>query len=810
MRPLLYNAPPIPYNQRPSGCTGCIFGGMKVGGRGPEDSPFVIVGESPGSQELHRGYPFVGPSGKLLDETLAKAGLPENVEPRYINAIQCFPRKKEPEIMQQAVAACQSRLIDEIKKYPRKVILALGGPASASLTGNPNIKITRVRGQVIESPLAEHGIVLAVHPAYLMRQGYGYTEWEKDLGKAIDLLQDKKPKEWVPPTWSVVAHKYEYAALVNRAIKQPFIAGDIETSDLDYLEGFIISQGITYDGQHVYIIPNKLLWDCEGLTKRLHEHPGPRWIWQNGKFDVKWFRGEGILARVDEDTMLQSYALDERRGIHDLDQIAFRELGAPAHKGVLDQYLGHLKKADRSYAKVPRPVLYQYQAYDIAKTFQMFFTQQERVNKDPHTSKLYHRVLIPASECLTNVEMEGLALDPEQVASNLKLCDQELAEVTESIQPYALKHLGAPINIASPAQLSNLLVKMGLAKPGDSTDADAIIAIQRKTDHSIVRPIQKFRKVAKRKGTYVAPALSWLSPDGKVHQSFLLNGASTGRLACRDPNMQNMERGPFVRRQFIADPGEWLVEADLNQAELRSLAIMSGDPTLLRIYREGKTSIHKVTCEAFFGHNGKELPELSELENAIRHDQYMRAKAVNFGIVYGRSAYTLAEEFDIPLKEAQRYIDTWFARYPVAHAFIKECRAYPVKNKTMITVFGRKKRWGVVSHDNLNAMQNEAANYPHQSTASDINLTAAVELQPILKERWNARICNLVHDSIYFKIRQDRQALDEALTKVFEVMERVPKDWGLTIVPFVADAKFGDRWDAGSMHDWHPPMKETA
>jgi DNA polymerase-1 len=734
----------------------------------------------------------------MLETILAKVGLPPHIKPLILNAIQCFPKVKDDDRMPRAVSICHERLINQIRAHPRKVILALGQHAAVSLTGITNIKITRVRGQVIPTSLAKHGVVLAVHPAFLMKQGGGgYSEWQRDLKKAVLLAQDRPPDVWEPPTYRVIKTIPEYAAFVHKAIKQPYLTGDIETSGFDFLSDWMISHGVTWNGEHVYIIPNRLIWRAESLTRRLMESRGPRWIWQNGKFDVKFFRAEGIRARVDEDTMLQSYALNETRGLHDLDQIALRELGAPHHKAELDQYLKRYKKADRSYALVPREALYKYQAYDIAKTHQIFFAQQPRITKDPHLSKLYRRVLIPASEMLAEVELEGILLDPEVVATNDKLCKDEIEAEVAKIQPYAIKYCGAPINVNSPAQLGDLLYnRMKLGPIGTSTDAKAIIQIQRKHNHPIVRPIQRVRKLAKRHGTYVKPALGWRYKDGKVHTSYLIHGTVNGRLASKDPNLQNMERGPFIRRQFIADPDEWLVEADLNQAELRCLAVMSGDPSLCEIYVEGKTSIHKVVSRRYFGEN-------------YNHEQYMRAKAVTFGIVYGRTAWTLAEEFDTTTEVAQEYIDGWFAQFPRAKEFIMDSRKAPARGWTMITNFGRKKRWGVVSYENLHDLENEAANYPHSSTASDINTVAACEVAPVLRERWNARICNLVHDSIYFKIRQDRQALDESLTYVLGVMARVPRDWGLTRVPFVADAKFGERWDSDAMQEWEP-LQEAA
>jgi DNA polymerase len=182
-RPLLKDLPSVLETDRPKGCESCPFSKKKVGSRGPEDSPFVIVGESPGNNELLKGQPFVGASGEVLEAVFEELGLYDlGVEPYITNALQCLPfQPKTPQAMSTACMACQSRLHTEIAAYPRKIIVALGAAAAWSLTGNYSLKITQDRGKLFPSPLSELGIVTAVHPAFLMRQGAGYLNWKKDL-----------------------------------------------------------------------------------------------------------------------------------------------------------------------------------------------------------------------------------------------------------------------------------------------------------------------------------------------------------------------------------------------------------------------------------------------------------------------------------------------------------------------------------------------------------------------------------------------------------------------------------------------------
>lgn len=791
----IYLWPKVPDEDRPKRCEHCPYGGICVGTRGPVDSPFVIVGESPGSNELLKGYPFVGDSGELLDAALEKVGLTrDDPQPYIVNAIQCMPRGDKQSTLGAAVSSCQARMWAEIGKYPRKVIVALGNGAMWSITGNQTLKITQERGKLWKTPLAEIGCVTAVHPAYLMRNGTAYGAWRRDLEYAVALLKGTDPKagHWAPPLWATIKTRDELEALVNRMEKAKYIAADTETggkkgAGLNFQKGFIIMLTLTSDlsnGRYVDVIPGALLWENEDLVRRLMGNKA-QWIWQNGKFDVKWYRYEGIpQARVDHDTMLASYALNENKG-HDLDTIAWDWIGAPKHKDGVDNWFAErrISRKNRNYADIPFDFLAEYAAKDTSKTYKMFWPMYEMICADKHTTKLYHQILIPASEFLTQVEMNGLELDLERVVANDAYLLDALNVPATKIQAYAMQYLGYNINIGSPQQLQVLLYdKMKLGASGSSTDDDHLTKIQRRHDHPIATNLKQWRTISKARNTYVKNAHEWPGLDNRVHITYKIHGTSTGRLSSGDPtNLQNWPRDPNIRGEFVAARGKVLVEVDLNQAELRSLALMSGDPTLLDIYTRNEVSIHHITSLAMFG-------------EGYTDDQKMRAKAVNFGIVYGRTAPSLAEEFDISLREAEEYIRVWFARYPVARAFIDDCREAPNKMRNLITNFGRKKRWGVISYDNQRNSENESANFPHQSTAHDITLLSGIECQPAVKAIWDGDFVNEIHDALYIEVDDDPDVYGPMICYLQSVMTRIPKDWGLTRVPFIAEAKVGTRW----------------
>ncbi len=732
--------------------------------------------------------------------------------------------------MQQACRACNGRVKEQLSAHPRKVILALGLAASWATTGDYNIRITRDRGRVIDTPYATNGTVLTFHPAYLLRNGSALGVWRKDIRQAVDLLKDKPLGVWSEPTWAVIDTPSRYAEVVEDYVSEGgLVTGDVETGALHYMDEKILCQGITRrDGSHVDVITERMLYAMPHLTKKLQEAPSITWNWHNGLFDIKWFRMMGVNARVDEDTMLMSYALNENGGFHDLDQVAQHWIGAPRHKDMLDQYV----KKGESYRVIPQDILYKYNAIDISKTHCSWFPLREAVRADYNSLNEYRTLLIPATDFIARMQMYGVEADVEAIKKNVVLHDKEIAEIKAQLNVYAQKHLGKDINPGSWQQVKELLwVKMGLAHPSSPTHENALIAARRKNPHPIIDLQLDFREVAKRKGTYVANILAdstrkknpagFIKYDGRVHADYGLHKTATGRLAGSEPNMLNQPRGPLIRSQFRASTGKIFVEVDLNQAELRSLALMSGDTILTEIYTKNETSIHDVTTSAFYA-SKKQIAEDKGVAARVRAqlgagqhvtddklygEAKMRGKAVNFGIVYGREAYSLSREFDIPYEEAQRWIDDWLGLYSGAAEFIDWCRRAPAENRDLVTVFGRKKRVGVVTRDNLRNLQNEFANFPHQSTASDIMLETAIEVHPVLVKSWNAHIWNELYDAIYFECDASDDILQQAVPYVQEVITRIPRDRGLLRIPFLGDAKIGYDW--GHMEDYKPEEGHT-
>lgn len=778
-------------------CAHCPFKGVLVGAKGPKDSPIVIVGESPGTQEVKQLLPFVGPSGQVLDFALQQHSADSYPAPYYTNAFKCFPGKaKDPATLVQATSSCREQLLAEIKAYPRKVIIALGNAALWALTGNTSLKITQERGKLFPSELAQVGIIAATHPAYLLRGSGSMRQFKADIHYAIHLAKGGEVRGVKEATYQVLEHLDEIHdwAKLYKSWDVPYMGCDIETTGFRHRRDRILMCGITVDGKHTVIVPEKLVKQMNPLFDNFS-----RQIWHNGKFDVKFLRHVGVSkAFVHEDTMLMSYALEATRGVHDLETMSNDWLGSPNWKAELKKYI----PKGGNYGDVPKPILYNYAAKDIGNTFNLHTVVRPLVAADRMSERLYTRTLIPASEYLTSIETNGMRVDTDRVLLNKERLEKEAETYAVVVNEYAKELTGVEINLNSTQQLASLFFDHLKFKPVDarSTSVDVLEKLPR---HPVVINMQKYRKVHKSNSTYVKPVFDLIDDDYRIHQTYLLHGTETGRLACRDPNLQNIPRDPMLRGQFVPDPGYVYVEVDLNQAELRSLACLSGDPELIRIYTTAGMSLHDEVRRDIYGNAADWSPQ--QLQNfmtkfyvetveRVLEEQKMRAKNVNFGIVYGITAHGLAEQIEDTTQEAARMLAAWAKRFRVASEFIEKCRQAPAKGLNLFTVFGHKKRFGVVTPENLRNLQNESANFPHQSTASTITLHGGMRLVYKFLEEYDTRIVNTVHDSIIFEVPKDPQIIRQVTREAVAVLEQVPRDWGITRVPFKADAKAGDRW----------------
>lgn len=833
-------------------CPGCPYSGPKCGSRGRLDSPIVFVSEAPGTQEIRHKLPFVGPSGEVfwntlpLEETLQEWGFSKG-DFLILNSCQCLPPRKKndarttTENIKKAWRVCRTRLIEQIQAYPRKLIVTCGNHGTWAVTNNDRTKITQIRGQLYESPLSELGILPTLHPAALLRGTGNYRQFRMDIAYAIDLLRGLPKKTPVQPQFIVCDTPRKVELAIRRLIKKPVLDCDIETTGFNRFSDDILAVGISYDPRLVFIFPGaaqREKWDDlqadiswrDGAPSMI-PHLSPlykryrgKFCWHNGKFDVSFLRKDGLPARVDEDTMIMSYVLDESRGIHDLEQVSGDLIGAPDYKYMVKQWVPRRKD---SYARIPRDVLYHYLALDVGNTSQIRPLLRRRISEDPKLEKLYTQLLIPFSETAYYIEQAGMPVSQFAVQRQQKRLQREIERTVSTIQKEALDQgVEGYVNPASPQQMNWILFDVfGLKDkiPKGMQRSTRKEVLEKLPQIPIVKAQREFRKAQKSKGTYADTILSSIEPTtGRVHPTLLLHGTRTGRLAHkivanipRDKRIRGMyaisvpqqrlvdglppgilqRHGYYITRtnQQRAPGGRIYIKADLDQAELRALAALSGDPELCAIYRDNKRKLHREVANGIFGTPGdSEAPNKGTLLKWA-NEEYMKVKTLNFGIIYGRQAPSIAEAFNMHVKEAEGYVDYWKQRFPVAWNFLLNCRAAPRRNQTIVTPFGRKKRHWIITRENIHSLENEASNFPEQSVASDIVLEASNKLSAKLRER-NVHIVFLVHDELIAEAPDDLATISWARQEIVKELEQAPRTWGITRVPFIADTSIGRRW----------------
>lgn len=774
-------------------CSACPFkqnrcvAPRKVFGKGG----LAIIGEAPGTTEVVQNQLFVGPDGVALRKTLASAGLMDLSKVFMTTSLLCLPPNGEAD-SEATVTACKGRLFSELERRKPDIILALGNTALHAITGNFKLKITQEQGKLFNT---KYGLMIpAVHPAMVIKAPNSYKGFRSALAYTIKLANGHKPKNPGVSRWSVISvdkipKAYES---LQKLEKGHVLSVDIETTGFNPRKNRIITLGISWDTNKTLIFEGKHVT----LLKNLLEDKHFTFVWHNGKFDSEFLYNVGINARVDEDTMLLHYALNEVKGTHDLEYLAINELGAEAYEHKLKSYLVKKKgQPEKTYADIPRPILDAYLAKDCDYTRQLYMLFKGQVNASKDLKNMYDKVLIPASPFLQRVERRGISIDrpnidklhKELTAESGRLRNKLLALVDDKWDPmqYVIesgaKSVPAEFNPGSPAQLKWLLYDKLNLKPGKglprNTRESTLESIR--PQNPIIESILELRGIEKQLSTYVNGVLNKIETDGRVHCSFLIHGTVTGRLSSQKPNMQNIPRDPAIRSIFRSAPGHILLEADYKGAELRMLAYLSQDPSLIQVFQEGR-DLHTEVAIEMYG------PQYTS-------NQRVRAKAINFGIPYGRGPKDIAREFGISVKEAADLIQVWFARFPKAAAYLEMVRGAVSRGKILRTPLGRLRRFGLISTQFLHDMENQAANFAISSTASDMTLISGARLQPLL-HMIDCHIVNIVHDSLLVEVPEKEGAILQASKLLIATMANTPHQLLQSKVPFEIELKRGTHW----------------
>jgi DNA polymerase I len=522
------------------------------------------------------------------------------------------------------------------------------------------------------------------------------------------------------------------------------------------------------------------------LLKPLLEDEAVLKIGQNMKYDAKILARHGIRVAPIDDTMLMSYAMHAGLHGHGMDTLAERYL---SHQCIPIKDLIGAGKAQVTFDRVPIEAAVKYGAEDAEVTLRLWQTFKPQLHQHRVTT-VYETLERPLVAVLADMEMAGIKVDRTTLSRMSGAFAQTMARLEEEIHELA----GEKFNVGSPKQLGEILFdKMNLpggqkGKTGAyATGADILEDLA--MEHDLPRRILDWRAVSKLKSTYTDALQDHINPEtGRVHTSYSIAGANTGRLASTDPNLQNIpvrtEEGRRIREAFVAEPGRVLVSLDYSQIELRILAHMADIEALKQAFRDGQ-DIHAATASEMFG-----VP-LDQMTPDVRR----QAKAINFGVIYGISGFGLARNLRIPRAEAQGFIDRYFERFPGIRAYMDETVKFAQSHGFVQTMFGRR-----VHTPDINAKgptagfaRRAAINAPIQGTAADIIRRAMIRM-PEAVAGLPARMLLQVHDELLFEVEEG--AADALIAVAREVMEGAAEPAVKLTVPLVVDAGQGPNWAA--------------
>ena len=618
--------------------------------------------------------------------------------------------------------------------------------------------------------------------------------------QATPALAQDNSEEALPP---IQIYRSRYETLLTEAdlnhwvekLKQAkLFALDTETDNLDYMAANLVGISFALENGEAAYLPLQL--DYLGAPKTLEkttalsllkpvlENPAIQKVGQNFKYDLTIFARNGIdVQGVAFDTMLESYVLNST-GRHNMDDLAKRYLG---HQTISFEEIAGKGKNQLTFNQIPLEQAAEYAAEDADVTMKLQQVLWEKLSKEPTLEKLFKEMELPLLGVLSRMERRGVLIDSDA----LFLQSNEIANRLSELEEQAYVLAGQPFNLASTKQLQEILFnKLGLPviqktpKGAPSTNEEVLEELA--FSHELPKVLVEHRGLSKLKSTYTDKLPQMVNPQtGRVHTSYHQAVTATGRLSSSDPNLQNIpirnEEGRRIRQAFIAREGFTVVAADYSQIELRIMAHLSQDQGLINAFTQGK-DIHRSTAAEIFG------VALDE----VTSEQRRNAKAINFGLIYGMSAFGLSRQLGIGRADAQSYMDLYFKRYPGVQTFMHDIREKAKAQGYVETLFGRRLYLPDINSSNgmrRKAAERVAINAPMQGTAADIIKRAMIQLDQKLQNDPDIAMIMQVHDELVFEVRSEKVAFYSELIKT--QMESATN----LVVPLIVDVGQGNNWD---------------
>ena len=746
----------------------------------------AFVGMAPAREELAYSRPFVGPSGKLLRTTSDIAEYP----PYYVtNTCLCeLPNNLTEEEKKTATECCKDRLFEELRRVAPRLIIPLGNMPLEALTGE-KYKITEKEGRILRSALIETPLLPIEHPAAILRRVDRYRDFCAAMEYGSRWLE-RTVEVAASPEWIVVTpvNIGEVLGVIERAGEA---AIDIETTtnglfpyarDPDKIRciGVAVEPGKAFifpgypssvhgaQYRNVVVDPKvkKVLSNVEG-------------IYHNGQFDCGFLKVEGYRPKIKDDTFLMHYMMDERgKSAHRLKKLAFIHLGAGDWEAELENWKG----ANESFDKIPDDVLYHYCAHDVCYTLQLRDLFRKKIGEN----RIYHNLLIPCANMFNDLRHTGLPIDVEVMMQ----LDRELEEEMERAEAHLRELCGFWVNPCSPLQVQELMYDiMRFPVTRDFGRSTAEGALEAYKEHPIIQEVLEYRGMNKLRGSYVDNFAGFLDWGWRVHPLIKLYAAVTGRIASENPAIMNIPKRGGVKRMFLPEHGHEILEADQKQMELRCYAMIAKDAylqdLLLRSVTDPEADPHRTVAKEALIRMGRPTDEGSLV------DFRRTAKTAVFGRLYGRGLRSIMLSFGLSRGEAQGLVDVIDSLFPSIAEYNRQCRQAVHQDHELVSYFGRKRRFGLVTEESRYELYRMASNHLVQSLASDVNLFCMLHLYGDREVRsWGITPWFPVHDSIVFDIESR-----ENLGRLKGRMEEFCGDLVGNQMKFDVEMKAGPNWE---------------
>lgn len=815
-------------------CYECpLFNAHFIPSTGRTDSKIAVVSRSPGYYEVKHNEHFAGPSGKILNHLLEQNGV-KREDVFLTNTVLC--ESKAPPLA--AIRACRGRLEREIGKAD--TIIAAGAEAAKAVVGVQSLSGSRgyVHKRTSYANNRTQRVVVTNNPAIVLKDDSTFPNLVRDFKLALNPL----PAPTMPEVHWTNDIK-EAKRWVQQIVNYPGLFCDIETRGLAHTAS-LASFGVSASGYKALAFGDRVVGNDDfvrDFLRPLLESKDVLYTWHNGKFDVRNLRSKGINARVDHDTLLLSYALDERSDeeqVHSLDYLLMNELNWPRYEPeevrAWKSKVGRLERELRfdELEEVETPeALYEYNGLDAAGTALLYPILRDRGSSD-NVLSYYQDILLRDANALIEMELRGFAYDIHKAADiNENEVLPELARLKEEMRLILGDGNYNPNSSTQNAELvydkwrlvhaiergeekersvdkavyteikeGRFFIAMGVPDSDKRTDPEGLDSFGEEAqsngtqiDKAQIRDtairwaerLADFKALDKQRSTYIEGLIGRAETSGgRIYSDFKLHNAVTGRSTSSRPNLQNITRVksglPNIRSLFTASPGHTILSADYSQAELRAIAELSGDRRLGDIYKLGD-SLHKRVAERFYG------PDYTG-------EQYVNCKNMNFGVAYGQSAETFQEKHDVPVKEGKKFIDWWFKEFPEVKKWRQSIARQVLSEGHIQSALGHKRRFYLITHENKGSVIREAINFLPQHLAARFTLRAMTELiengYPVVGE---------VHDSIILDVPDHALAHTAAVVRV--TMESAAKQMLGWELPFTVEMHTGPSWGELESYD---------